>query len=356
MPQLGLVMIVRDEEQSLPATLAAVKPLISHWTIVDTGSVDRTRDVALEQLDGIPGRFVERGWEGFAAARNQALELARGRADYHLMLDADLIVEHDGRPLQLDADAYLVELAGDFRMSLPLITRDGLAARYVGAAHAYLDVPAGARVERLRQLRVRETRSSSPRASKIQDDARLLESEISPRTIFYLAQSLRDLGHKREAADLYRFRVRLSADSPQDVFWACYQEGLLRLETDGLAAGAQVLLEAWERRPSRAEPLWKLARAHRLAGLPRAALMFAEQACRIPDTTDEGFVLAWVYEWGCLMELALAHLALGQTEDARAAFLALTLMGLEGEPHDFAVEQLELLDGSLVTVQEGSAA
>lgn len=353
---IGLVMIVRDEEAALPATLAAVKPLISSWTVVDTGSEDRTRDVVREHLDGIPGRFVQRAWEGFAASRNAALDLARGSADYHLMLDADLIVEHDGRELELTADAYLIQLAGDFRMSLPLLTRDGLDARYAGAAHAYLDLPPTARVERLPQLRIRETRSSSPRADKIQTDAALLEAEISPRTVFYLAQSLRDLGHLREAADMYRFRVRLSSASPQDVFWACYQEGVLRFELGGLAAATPILLEAWQRRPSRAEPLWKLAREHRLAGQPHVALMFAKQACRILDTPDEGFVLGWVYEWGCLMELALAHRAVGNANEARAAFLRLTLLGLEGEPHDFASEQLGLLGGSTVTVEEGVVA
>lgn len=341
---VGLVMIVRDEEHALPATLAAVRPLISHWTIVDTGSTDRTKDVIREQLADVPGTLAACEWSGFADARTAALRLAQGTAGYHLMLDADLILEQTGPLPDLTADAYLVELAGDFRMGLPLLTRDGLDAAYVGAAHAYLELPPGARVDRLPQLRIHETRTASPRADKIERDAALLEAEISPRTIFYLAQSLRDLGHAREAADLYRFRIRLSAASPQDVFWACYQEALLRLELDGLGAATAVFLEAWQRRPSRAEPLWKLAREYRLAGQPHAALMFAEQACAIPDTTDEGFVLAWVYEWGCLMERALCYRALGHHDRALADMRELDRLSLAGEPGEFVAKQLADLD------------
>lgn len=344
MSTLGLVMLVRDEASVLEATLRSVKPLISSWTVVDTGSVDDTPAIVTRELAGVPGVLHHAEWEGFAHNRTDAVRRARGQADYHLFLDADLLVEAELPLPELELDSYRVCFPGDFEMWLPLVLRDGLDWRWEGAAHSYLAWPAGRTEDDLPQIRLREQRTSSPRADKLERDLELLEEEISPRTIFYMAQTLRDLGHDREAADLYRFRVRLSSENQQDVFWACYQEGLLRLKTDGLAVATPILLEAYSRRPSRIEPLWKLAREYRLAGRPSVALLFAEQAAYAPRPTDRGFVLAWVYAWGALQELALTLLALGRELDAQAVFHQMLKRQLSEEAELFVKEQLADLE------------
>lgn len=345
-------MLVRDEADALERTLVPLLELnlIDTYTIVDTGSTDNTIERALELLAGIPGQIHERPWHGFAHNRTELLELAAGTCDYHLCLDADLIVEQHAPLPELTADAYMLTFAGDFRMALPLLLKDGPTWEWKGAAHSYLDAPAGTVYADLPELTLHETRGSSPRTDKIQRDAELLEAELSPRTIFYLAQTYRDLGYTTEAADLYRLRIRLSAESPEDVFWACYQEGLLRLEADGLERATGVLLEAHQRRPSRAEPVWKLAREYRLKGQPHAALLFAQAAAALPAPADRGFVLAWIYEWGAKMELALTLRALGRHLEALDVFHELAELDLDDEPALFIRDQiLDLTASEVVT-------
>jgi glycosyltransferase involved in cell wall biosynthesis len=46
MPTLALCMIVRDAESTLPACLETVKDLVDEIVIADTGSSDRTLEVA----------------------------------------------------------------------------------------------------------------------------------------------------------------------------------------------------------------------------------------------------------------------------------------------------------------------
>lgn len=83
-PSLTLCMIVRDEAARLPACLHSVRGLADEIVIVDTGSVDTTRDVAL----AAGAILVERPWDGdFSAARNAGLAVATGR--WILVLDAD---------------------------------------------------------------------------------------------------------------------------------------------------------------------------------------------------------------------------------------------------------------------------
>jgi tetratricopeptide (TPR) repeat protein len=83
-PGISLCMIVKDEERFLAGALASVAGVVNELCIVDTGSTDRTREIA--RAHG--ARVVDVAWNAdFAAARNAALALAtRG---WIFVLDAD---------------------------------------------------------------------------------------------------------------------------------------------------------------------------------------------------------------------------------------------------------------------------
>ena len=69
-PRVSLTMIVRDEEANLPDCLAGLRELFDEIVVVDTGSLDRTREAAAAH----GARVVEFPWvDDFAAARNEGL-------------------------------------------------------------------------------------------------------------------------------------------------------------------------------------------------------------------------------------------------------------------------------------------
>jgi tetratricopeptide (TPR) repeat protein len=83
-PLLSAVMIVRDEEPMLADCLASVHGLADEVVIVDTGSTDRTVEIAHSH----GARVLEQPWTGdFSAPRNIGLDHARG--SWILYLDAD---------------------------------------------------------------------------------------------------------------------------------------------------------------------------------------------------------------------------------------------------------------------------
>ena len=89
--RLSLCMIVKDEEEMLPRCLAAAAPAVDEIVIVDTGSTDRTIEIAREY----GATVIERAWTGsFSDARNVSFDAATG--DWLMFLDADeVLVEED---------------------------------------------------------------------------------------------------------------------------------------------------------------------------------------------------------------------------------------------------------------------
>ena len=89
--RLSLCMIVKDEEEMLPRCLAAAAPAVDEIVIVDTGSSDRTIEIARE----FGATVIEREWTGsFSDARNVSFDAATG--DWLMFLDADeVLVEED---------------------------------------------------------------------------------------------------------------------------------------------------------------------------------------------------------------------------------------------------------------------
>ncbi len=83
-PSVSLCMIVKNEEQDLAACLESVGDLPSEIIIVDTGSTDRTVEIA-RAFGAQVKHFTWRN--DFAAARNESLKYAAG--DWIFWMDAD---------------------------------------------------------------------------------------------------------------------------------------------------------------------------------------------------------------------------------------------------------------------------
>ncbi|HTA39440.1 MAG TPA: glycosyltransferase [Candidatus Acidoferrales bacterium] len=83
-PGISLCMIVKNEERFLAQCLRSVQDVVDEMIVVDTGSTDRTIEIA----KSFGATVFEREWRNdFGWARNQALEAATRR--WLLVLDAD---------------------------------------------------------------------------------------------------------------------------------------------------------------------------------------------------------------------------------------------------------------------------
>jgi len=86
--RVSLTLIARDEQENLPHCLQSARGLFDEIVVVDTGSKDRTKEIALE----FGAKVFDFVWvDDFAAARNEAL--ARATGDYAFWLDADDVLD-----------------------------------------------------------------------------------------------------------------------------------------------------------------------------------------------------------------------------------------------------------------------
>ena len=341
---IALCMIVRNEAAILPRCLRSVRHLIDAWVICDTGSSDETCDVIARELAAVPGELHESTWVDFGHNRSELLELARGSADYLLLLDADMTVRVNGPFPELAADAYLLRETGSLDFGVIRLVRGDRTWWYVGSTHEYIASDGQYGQAELPELAIEHHADGWARDDKLMRDVGLLKGDLArdpgnPRAIFYLAQTYRDLGKVDLAIGGYRQRVELGGWD-EEVFYANLQEGVLRAE-HGRERATEVLLEAWERRPSRAEPLYELARLHRHVSQPAVAHVFAARGLEIPYPADVLFVHRAVYEWGLRHELAAAAASLGALREARAA--ARLLVDQPGIPASVANEMRLLL-------------
>lgn len=92
MTSISLCMIVRDEEASLDACLSSVKDIADEIIIVDTGSIDKTKEIASKYTD----KIYDFEWiDDFSAARN--FSFSKATKEYIMWLDADDIISDENR-------------------------------------------------------------------------------------------------------------------------------------------------------------------------------------------------------------------------------------------------------------------
>src|ERR1700722_6897518 len=182
-----LNMIVKNEAAVIRRCLDSVLPFIDHWVIVDTGSTDGTQDIIRAHLRDLPGELYERPWQDFAYNRSEALELARGKSDYTMIIDADdtLAAAPDTIIPALTADSYTIEIGDTATVyRRPQVVRSAMPWRYEGVLHEYLTCDGAGWAEHLSEIRMQRNHDGARRKDPLTylRDAAVLESALQTET------------------------------------------------------------------------------------------------------------------------------------------------------------------------------
>ena len=341
-----LCMIVKDEEHIIHECLDSMAPYIDRYDITDTGSTDRTKEIIREwgEKNNIPGTVYDSPWQGFGKSRTQSLRNAdKGGADYSWVIDADDMIKGEFKyPPQFGEHwAYTLKIhRGDFEWWRNQIFKNNVGWEYVGVIHEYANCPElqekGGQVARLMGDYAIDARTMGSRTKAFETDVPpekevpgqetwrkkyladaelLLDCITNPenenyepdnhRYYFYLAQSYFDGGDFENAKKWYEKRAELGGWD-EEVWYSVLRCAMCMTNLGTRWQDTQdVFLQAYNLRPTRIEPLYHLARIHRLNGNPILGHMFAKMGCTIAlPPHDVLFVAKDTYEWQIFDELA----------------------------------------------------
>lgn len=321
-----LAMVCKNESKGIRAALQSVKPFITHWSVMDTGSTDGTQDIIKEELAGLPGEIHQREWKNWGASRTECLDLAKqSGADFLFILDADEVVSGTMPELK-DDTAYWVKIQFGPAMHYmrPNIVSTKQPWKYVGVTHEYLYSP----VE-LKQFNTDMVLNTDPsRATKTPErcleDAALLEEalKIEPnngRYMFYLAQSYKDAGELYKALEFYQARAAMGGWI-EEVWYSLFTSARLMVALNFPEIDVtEAYIRAQDCNPGRAETLGELAHYLQVRTKRALAYAFSSIAKEIGPTDQKLFIDPSFHEWRNLDEYAVACYWMGKYQESLQA-------------------------------------
>ncbi|HAJ61289.1 MAG TPA: glycosyltransferase, partial [Cyanobacteria bacterium UBA8543] len=218
-------MIVKNEEARLPQTLNSVKGIVDEMVVLDTGSTDRTVEIA--RKFGAKVHLFE--WcNDFSIARNEALKYVQGK--WVLVLDADEVLTSEIVPEMKQA------MKSDRHLVINLIRHE------VGAAQSPYSL-----VSRLFRNHP-EVRFSRPYHAMVDDSVQeLLQREPQWQVVYLSTIAILHYGYQSEAIaaqDKYtKARTAMEgflASHPNDAY-TCNKLGALYLQIGELTQGIELL-------------------------------------------------------------------------------------------------------------------
>jgi predicted GH43/DUF377 family glycosyl hydrolase len=313
-------MIVKNESKIILRCLESVKNYIDYYVISDTGSTDGTQKIIKDYFDqfNIKGEIHQNKWINFGTNRTQAVKLAKDKADYILLIDADmtLVVNDKDFKNKLEIEMYSVEQrSGSLVYSNVRIVKGDLDYEYIGVTHEYIDCKKeGHKNQKLETIYMPDYTDGANRPDKYKRDIDLLREALKDKNLpnhlkqrynFYLAQSYRDYKRPTNAIKYYKARAELKGWE-EEVFYSLYQIGLMYLAQDNISDGMKYLLDAYNLRPTRMEPIYQLVKYFRIKGQHQIAKIFLVRGLNAKMPKDDLIFLETnIYDYLFKHELTL---------------------------------------------------
>ena len=328
MVSVSLCMIVKNEEDVLERCLESAVDLVDEIIIVDTGSTDRTKEIA--------GRFTDQIYDfpwcdDFAAARNESFSHAS--MDYCMWLDADdVLLEEDQTSFlalkeRLDPAVSVVmapyhtgfdengRVTFSYYRERLIKNRTGMS--WVGAVHEVV-TPVGPVLYGDFAVTHRKTRPSDPdRNLRIYQSQLEAGKELEPRQQFYYGRELYYHHRWEEALEVFEAFLEEGRGWVENNIDACCHCAYCHKELGRGQAALAALLRTFTYDRPRAEVccdigLWFFQREQ----YRQAAYWYALALTCARDDRRGGFVSPDCYGYLPCIQLCVCHSRLGGLQRA----------------------------------------
>ncbi|PKM50453.1 MAG: glycosyl transferase [Firmicutes bacterium HGW-Firmicutes-7] len=327
MISISLCMIVKNEEDLLARCLDTVKDIVDEINIVDTGSTDRTKEIAIQYTN----RIFDFEWiNSFGAARNESFKYAT--KDYILYLDADdVLLEKDRIKLKelketldpsVDSVSMYYDAGTDEYGNVTLrYRRNRLLKReknftWQGDCHQYINVSGKIINSDIavthKKLRHAVGRTISIYAKKIERG-----DTFSARDYFYYGNELRENSHYQKAIESYDNNISLKEGWIEDKIFACIFKGDCYRYLGDLKNELCSLLQSFQFSSPRAEACSRIGYNFQLQKDYKTAVFWYEFATQqVPDPDRWSFIYLSCYTWYPHLQLCVCYYNLGDYQKA----------------------------------------
>ena len=308
MPKFVLILMVKNEEKIIKRCLEAVEGFVDAYAINDTGSTDKTVDIAQEFLETRKGCVGQTTWKNFGHNRTLSFNIARDlciaakmdlKDTYGLLLDADMsFVPGTLKSQSLGDIGYtIIQTAGTLEYPNARLVRMDYDWVCKGVTHEYWDGACTAIPKSV--CYIDDHNDGGCKADKFTRDLALLEKGLEEdptnvRYLFYIAQTHHSIGNWEKAIEYYKRRIEAGGWF-EEVWYSHYM----------IAKTYEILkdpylFEEWVQKaytfyPGRAEAIYCLARYFRVKGDHFKAMHYIRIGKSIPPTDNSLFIEREVY-------------------------------------------------------------
>jgi tetratricopeptide (TPR) repeat protein len=271
---ISVCMIVKNEEKFLPGCLATIKGLADELIVVDTGSTDRTMEIAREY----DAKIYEHPWQhDFSLHRNQSIDYAT--SDWILILDADEeldpkeheIIRSAIKRKDIDSISFVVynkiQSGRIGFLNSHRLFRNHKGFKYSGIVHNQLEVSGKTLVSHLKVIHHGYGLSDEQMKKKAQRTETLLlqQLEENPEAIFphfNLAQIYRGMGEPAKSLEHSMITVEKLGPTDLDrrhVFvMSLDQAGCAHIGLDQFDEAEKIFKQALEYKSDYLDPMFNL--------------------------------------------------------------------------------------------------
>ncbi len=321
---LSLCMIVKDEEAVLGRCLSSVCDIADEIIVVDTGSKDRTKEIAA----GFSAKVYDFPWiDDFSAARN--FSFSKADCEYIMWLDADdVLLPGDARELAklkadgIDADAvmmrYNTSVGADGKPAF-YYYRERLVKRSRGflwqePVHEYIAVVGKTVTSEIAVTHQKPGDRPSRRNLDIYRRELKKRGSLTPRGMYYYARELKDNAYFARAATWFKRFLQSGKGWSEDCICACAELAacLQRLGKPGKALAA--LFKSFEYDTPRPVVCCRIGYFFKDGDSLKSAVYWFERALTAPPPSSSfGFTQPQYSGFVPAIELAVCYDRLGNT-------------------------------------------
>ena len=327
MVTISLCMIVKNEEETLARCLDTVKEIVDEINIVDTGSTDKTKEIASIYTD----RIFDFPWtNSFADARNESYKYAT--KDYILYLDADdVLLDADQVKFKelketLDSSVDSVSMYYDagtdefgnvtLRYRRNRLVKREKNFRWYGDCHNYIEV-SGKIINSEVAITHKKIHHSVGRTVSIFETKKQRGDAFSARDYFYYGNELRENGRYQEAIESYNQNLSLKEGWVEDKIFACIFKGDCYRYLNDKENELTALFQSFQFAPPRAEACCRIGyNFHRNRQYKTAIFWYELAAQQVPDPDRWSFIYMAYYTWYPHLQLCVCYYNIGDMQKA----------------------------------------